>query len=167
MRRRLYVAIVSTFLVSVTFAKSNNDLQEWVQAHLHHGEELICERAVNNDYFFVARKGDQIKSGYRIDVTSTSGTPDTFVISWRFLDELKNHLGLASDPEIIAQGYKRSGGRMFAEEIAYRSVSLGSSGILHVNIWLKKYDTVANSPVVRHLAEDELEQIFQCEVTLQ
>ncbi|MFW5452453.1 hypothetical protein [Thioalkalivibrio sulfidiphilus] len=166
MSNRFYIAVLLILMVNTASGADNHHLHEWAHDHLLHGEHLICARVVNNDYFFAARSGDRIKSGYRIDVTSSSGPPSTFVISWRFQDEHGNHLGLASDPEIVAQGYKILDERMYAEEITYRPVSLVHAKTLHVSIFLKKFDTSATSSNLNKFLEHELDEIAQCDVAL-
>jgi hypothetical protein len=153
-------------LVGVALAARNDSLDEWVQGHLVDGEDLVCEREVNNDYFFVAKREGRIKSGYRIDVTSSSGTPKTFIISWRFQDEKGNYIGLRTEPEVIAKGYVRSGGRMYAEEVAYRDVSLKNVESLNVSIALKKYGAASDAPSANQIRDDELDRVVQCKAPL-
>lgn len=153
-------------LVTVALAAKNDGLDEWVQGHLVDGEDLVCEREVNGDYFFVARHEERIKSGYRIDVTSSSGAPKTFIISWRFQDEKGNHIGLGAEPEVVTNGYVRSGGRVYAEEVAYRNVFLKNAKSLHVDIELKKYGAAPDAPSPNQLRDDELDRVVQCEAPL-
>lgn len=153
-------------LVSVALAAKNDGLGEWVQGHLVDGEYLVCEREVDGDYFFVARREERIKSGYRIDVTSSGGPPKTFIVSWRFQDEKGNHVGLGAEPEVVTNGYVRSGGRMYAEEVAYRGVFLKDAKSLHVNIELKKYGAASDAPSANQLRDDELDRVVQCKVPL-
>lgn len=158
--------IFFVLVVSVALGEKSDGLREWVQGHLVDGDDLVCEREVDGDYFFVARREDRIKSGYRIDVTSSNGEPKTFIVSWRFQDEKRNYIGLGAEPEIVTNGYVRSGERMYAEEVAYRNVFLKDAKILHANIELKKYGAASDAPSANQLRDDELDRVVQCKFPL-
>lgn len=160
------LVVVFMLLVNVALAEKNDGLDEWVQSHLVEGEDLVCKREVNGDYFFAARREERIKSGYRIDVTSSSGAPKTFIISWQFQDEKGNYIGLGIEPEVVANGYVRSRSRMYAEEVAYRNVFLKNAKSLHVNIELKKYGITSDAPSLNQLRDNELDRVVQCEASL-
>lgn len=164
--RYLHSVAVLALFGSVALAGEVGELSEWVQGHLAPGEDVVCQKEVNGDYFFVVRSEGRVKSGYLIDVTSSSGTPKTFVVSWRFQDEKENYVGLGTKPEVVATGYVGSGRRMYAEEVAYRDVFIKQAEELHVNIGLRKYVVASEAPSAGQLGDDELEIVLQCEAPL-
>lgn len=165
MKKSLYT-IVIILLIGVALVAKGDGVQQWAKEFLGEGEDLICQREVKGDYFFIARSENRVKTGYRLDVTSPSGTPKTFLISWRFQDEKGNYIGLKNEPDVVSQGYHRSDKSMYAEEVAYRDVFLENAKYLHVTISLKKYDEGSKSPSVGQVPDDELERVVQCKAPL-
>ena len=165
MKRGLYISTV-VFLVIVSLVVKGDGLNQWVNSHLSAGETLICKHVAESDLFFTAMSNDRIKTGYMLDVTGNTETPKIFIISWRFQNEKGKHIGLKTKPEIVKQGYKRSGDTIYAEEVAYREVFLEKSDQLHVTIALNKFETDSENPSDRNASEEGLEDVVQCEVII-
>ncbi|QKT04883.1 hypothetical protein HUS23_14230 [Ectothiorhodospiraceae bacterium 2226] len=155
--KALFVGLV--VLVSGTVS-GEGTLDLWVQENLAREEGLLCKGEAGGDFFLVARVADGLKSGYRIDVTSESGIPRTFVIGWRFQDEAERPLGRATEPKVISSGYTRSGDRVYAEEFVIRDIPIDSVEKVRVIVSLSKYRKSTEAP--RSGGAPDLEKVLDC-----
>lgn len=156
-----FAVILNIFLISSVFANRSDELNYWVQSNIINGEEIICQRENNNDYFFVARSGERLKTGYRLDVTSSDDTAKNFIISWRFKNEKGDYIGRNTPPEVVTQKSFRDGKYAYAEEISYYYV-YEISKPLDVTVGLRKYAMGTDMPSDKVLPDSELLDVVHC-----
>ena len=145
-------------------AKESDAISGWVAKYVNKEEKLLCQRAVEGDYFFIARIGDKVKVGSRLDVTGVGGTPKAFVIGWQFQNEKDNHLVTNTPPSPVKEEYVKSDGKMYAEHIQYQTLHLSESQKMRVTVDLKK---CANKDDCSMTSKgDKLHTIRICEVPL-
>jgi hypothetical protein len=145
-------------------AKESDAISGWVEQYVNKDEKLLCQRAVEGDYFFIARIGDRVKVGSRLDVTGVGGTPKTFVISWQFQNEKDNHLVTNMPPSPVKEDYVKNDGKMYAEHIQYQTLHLSESQKMRVTVDLKKCANKDDCSMVSK--GDKLHTIRICEVPL-
>lgn len=119
---------------------------EWLKNNIDEDEKILCEREIGGDYFFVAKKGGEIKTGSLIDVDGGGGGPKQFIISWQFVDQNQSYLELKVPPRDIKQSYVKTEGKLYAENVSYRQIPLNGVDDMFVSIKLKKYADQSDMP---------------------
>ena len=147
-------------------AKQSITLDEWVAKHITANERLLCERDVNREYFFIARIGDRVKVGSRVDITGTSRTPKTLISGWLFQNEKDSYLATNTPPTTVKGGYTKDGDRIYAEQIEYQTLYIQGSQKMRVAINIKKCPTENCSREKTASKEEEQYRIEVCEVSL-
>ena len=100
---------------------------EWIGARVGSGDQLLCFLQSGQNWFFIARSKDRVKTGALIDVTNRSGDAVSYVMSWEFRDGGGRHIGEPKPRDVqVSRHFERSG-RIFAEEVVYRYVRWTSS----------------------------------------
>lgn len=122
--------------------KASDTLSQWVMKYLDKDEKLLCQREVNDEYFFLAKEAasDKVKIGARIDVTGAK-MPMTSMVIWHFQNEKDEHLTTNTPPNPVKGGYVKDSGKIYSEGVEYQTLYLKNSGKLHVTIDIKKCPT--------------------------
>ena len=165
MKLVLYFIFTVTFVFFASNSKASS-IEIWTKNHLVSEDSLLCQKSIEGDYFFVAINNYKIKTGYRIDVTNKNSMPKTFIMSFEFTDENNNHVGLPLPPEIVESNYVSINKNIYAEEVAYRELSLSKTNILFIKISLMKYDDFSKAPQIADLIDDQLQNVMECTVSL-
>jgi hypothetical protein len=152
-KRWLIASALVAVVISYVAVAREDAYRDWLNSNLEKNETLLCDRKIDNDYFFVAKNGSQIKTGSLIDVDRQGGIPKGFIISWQFFDQRDNYLELRDLPRDIKDNYVKRDGKLYAENVSYRHLSLKNVGQLVVSVKLKKYDNQSDMP--RSLSEFE------------
>ncbi len=143
-----------------------SEYSDWLKVNLGGDEVLLCDRKIDSDYFFIAKKGTEIKVGSLIDVDRSGDAPKNFIISWEFIDQNNNYLELRVLPRDVKQNYIKHEGKLYAENVSYRSLPLEGVTELFISIELAKYENKSNMP--KSLSELEerggIDKIFICSV---
>lgn len=165
--RVIYLAMFSFLMaISVAFAGGENRLDTWVVSHLEKNENVLCQRNIDNDLFFIARMNDKLKAGYLLDVTSAVDVPRPFFISWGFSDEDGRRLETNIPPNDIKRDYVRLADKIYAENIAYRHLHLDGVKKMFVTVKLEKYaPSLDVSESIARLDGSGAEKITICEVS--
>jgi hypothetical protein len=141
-----YIVATIFLLAGESLANGDSNPSSWVKENTAKSEELLCYRRIGDDQFFIARADGKVKTGYLIDVTNAADIPKTYVFSWRFIDENGKSLETNTPPKGVKQGYINSGGKTFAESVAYRNLHLEAAKRVVVAVELKRYVDKSNSP---------------------
>jgi hypothetical protein len=146
-------------------AAAADTLDDWVVQHIGTGEQLLCERDVGGEYFFLARVGDKVRLGSRLDMTGYNERHE-FIAAWMFYNEKKESLATKVLPIPIREKYVHSGDRIFAENIEYQTLNLRNARTMAVTIKIKKCPTSECNLQVTASKEEKQYTIPLCEVFL-
>jgi len=115
-------------------------LEGWVAANAAPSEPVICQREVDGDYFFVARRADddKLRLGSRVDLTGFRPETLSFGVSWRLSNENDTYITAKIQPTVIKEEYHRADGKAYAENIEYQTINLGRSKALRVQVAVDK-----------------------------
>lgn len=158
--------ILSILMNNVACENANHNLNAWVSDKTNGGEKFLCKLEHNEDYFLVVQSGDKLKVVYRLDVTSLTSKPQSFIISWQFKNEKDEFIGLPVLSEDISRGYVSQGNRVYYEALSYMHVYVSDLQHLKINIGLKKYISSDEVPSATDLNDNDLEDIKLCDVPL-
>lgn len=147
--------------------KESTGLDRWVAQYIDKDEKLLCKHEENGEYFFLARKGEKVKVGSRIDITQTYGEPPKAVIAaWMFRNEKGGHLVTNVVPTTVQEGHVKDNNRMYLEQVEYQTLYLKDSREMHVTIEIKKCPT-ADCDRQQTKSKDETQYTIKlCEVPL-
>lgn len=148
-------------------AKGSIALDKWIKNYIEKTEKLLCKRDVKGEFYFIARIGDKIKVGSRIDVAGAGRVPKTLIAGWLFKNEKDEHLVTNIQPTTIRETYVRDNNRIYAERIEVQTLYLKGSQKLHAAISIKKCagENCRRDKTVS--AEEEVYSVDVCEISLQ
>lgn len=155
--------MLPVLMSNVACVLASSSLDDWVENKTDKDENLLCKLEHNDNYFLASESDGRLKVAYRIDVTSSTNKPKSFILRWEFQNENNEYIGLNVSPEVIDNGYVTQGDKIFAEEVSYRNVFLNDSKRLKINIGLKKYISSDDVPSSRDLNDNDLEKISFCD----
>jgi hypothetical protein len=116
-------------------------IDDWVAQNTDMGEKLLCKREVGGEYFFIARAGDKVRLGSRLDMTGYTQT-HVFFVGWVLRNEKNDSVVAKVRPTPIKDKYVRSGGKVFAEGVEYQSLRLPLPETMSVTVEVKKCPTL-------------------------
>lgn len=160
----LALMIFSSVAAQVACAAGGFD--EWVQSNLSESEELLCTKVTKGgDAYFVARSGDMLKVGSLIDVSSETGKPKPFVLSWRISDTEGRSLEVNTPQKDESRAYVHRSESIYAENITYRKIDFSGTDRVSVQVQMRVYSDRSEVPVdYEDLKKNELERIEICEI---
>jgi hypothetical protein len=167
----LSFVLIAIGLVSACTSSSSsesNTLDMWVEKHITKDETLLCQREVNGEFFFVARMGDRVKLGSRLDVTGTSANKpvNAFIRAWQFQNENNKHLVTNVPPSTVKEELVKSDTKLYAEDIQYQTLHLPGSQKIRVTIHIKKCPT-GECDRQQKISNDEIQYTVElCEASL-
>lgn len=123
------------------------DLDRWVAATVSQEERLLCKRRQNNDYLFLAVRGQRVKVGSRLEVTSTRGRPKAVTSGWLFQNERGEFLVTNTPPTTIKKEYVKSDGKWYLEDIQFQTLKLAGSEKLRAAIEVNKCENGVRCPI--------------------
>lgn len=141
----LKVLLVCSFYIvllkiGTAIAGAPKNLVTWVNSNTETGENVLCQKNIENDYFFVTTKDRKLKTGYFLDVTGKSSRPKSYVISWAFKNNDGEYLEIKKLPMEIKRSYVNLGNKIYSENIAYQYVDISKSEKIWITVDLKKYE---------------------------
>lgn len=159
--------LIFIFLLQVGCSASGHDrvAADWANKYAASSEQLLCAKAHGDNLFFVALNGDRVKTGYRVNVTSSTGAPLSYTIRWRFLNEHGRGIGAPDEPEVELQKYEQVSDSVFAIEVLYRRAYLDDARELSVSAALKVYEP--SEQLTPKGGDLDLPDIFTCHVKLE
>lgn len=164
MKKNILIYLILPVLIgNVACVGANSNLDKWASNKVNEGEKLLCKLEHNKDYFLAIKSEDRLKIAYRIDVTSSTSKPQSFILRWQFQNEKDEHIGLNIFPEVISNNYVSQGDKVYAEELSYFHVYLNESQRLKINIGLKRYESSEAVPSAGELNDNDLENINFCD----
>lgn len=162
----IYVCLLLVSAAGVAGASESDVFSEWMFKHVSKDEQILCQREVGGDYFFVAKSGALIKVGSLLNVTGETSTPKSYVISWMFRNEVGESLERSVPPKVLSRGFVRIYGELYAEQTAHRTLFLENADKLSVSIELKKYEQITDIPENKSLSDMGMEEFHLCDVAL-
>ena len=135
-RSRIVFSLMLYMLLSYSPIRAYT-IDDWVAQNLNKGEELLCKRDMNGEYFFLAKAGDKLKLGSRLDMTEYTQT-HVFIITWVLRDEKDESPVTSVRPVPIKDKYVRSQEGVFAENVEYRTLRLPRPESISATIEVKK-----------------------------
>ncbi len=159
---KLYAALLSMLFVCGMLAGGDSGLDIWISGHLNENEKVLCQSEKGYDYFFVSRSGDKLKTGHRINLSSTDGKPKGLILRWGFKNAKGNYVGLSGEPKIVSQKILQDGELTFIEEVAYYDIFLDALEVVDVAVGIKKYTSGSEVPSMNEFEDSELDEIIIC-----
>lgn len=139
MNRNLTVlcTIVVVSLAGCSQLTGGSTVDRWAKENSAASSKILCSMEVNNEYFFVARSGDDVRLGSRIDMTGYPRT-HSFIIAWQFLDERGRSLSTKRPPTAIKSGYVENESKIYAENVDEQTLQPDDSRSMEVSVKIKK-----------------------------
>jgi hypothetical protein len=131
------IFVMTAFSIGAVQAVLAAGAEDWANQNLVNRERLLCQREASGEYFFLAKAGDRVKVGTRLDMTGYSGT-HVFNVAWTFQNEKDASLVAKIPPEAIKESYAQSGGNAFAENLEYQTLTVGQSKTVRVAVHVRK-----------------------------
>jgi hypothetical protein len=111
-------------------------MDEWTKENTSGGAGVLCSIEANGEYFFVARSGNDVRLGSRIEMT---GYPRMqFSIGWRFENEKGRSLSTKKQPASIKSKYVQDQSKVYAENVDQQTLQLEDSRSMEVSVSVKK-----------------------------
>jgi hypothetical protein len=114
-----------------------NGPEDWVKQNLVNHERVLCQRNVSGEYFFLAKAGDEVKVGSRLDMTGYPAA-HVFTIAWTFQNEQHGSVGAKVPPKTVKQSYTKSDSKVFAENVEYQTLAIGQAKTVRVVVHIGK-----------------------------
>jgi hypothetical protein len=111
--------------------------EDWVKQNLVNHERVLCQRNVSGEYFFVAKAGDKVKVGSRLDMTGYPAA-HVFTIAWAFQNEQDGSVVAKVPPKTVKQSYTKNDGKVFAENVEYQTLAIGEAKTVRVVVHISK-----------------------------
>ena len=115
-------------------------LDEWVAKNIVAEDAVLCQLAINDEYFFIARSGNKVKVGSRLDLSNYRGRIHSFSVSWIMRNEHGTYLSTKVPPVRIKDDYSQQSSHLFAESIQYQSLNFSNSREMSVQVKVTKCD---------------------------
>lgn len=111
--------------------------EDWVKQNLVNQERVLCHRNVSEEHFFVAKAGDKVKVGSRLDMTGYPAA-HVFTIAWTFQNEQDGSVVAKVPPKTVKQSYIKSDSKVFAENVEYQTLAIGQAKTVRVVAHISK-----------------------------
>lgn len=153
--KSIAIALTSALVSGCTVAQGTSGnqpekLRQWIASQVDEDEIVLCERQLEDDFFFVAQKhgANRLKLGARMEVTSKNDEPNAFTIGWVLQDEKRDYLVANVLPTKIKDQYLRTNEKWYAEHVQYQTLRPSSSKKqVHVTIDLNKCERTSDCPI--------------------
>ena len=117
--RMTRLILVMTTLCSLSWNSRSlaANLDKWVADNVG-PDRIVCQQAVDGEFFFVAINGARVRLGTRLDVTRYS-RPYTLQLEWHVRGAAGESLVAKVAPQMILKTYTQENGQTFAENVEY------------------------------------------------
>lgn len=115
--------------------------KDWAAANADPAEPVICQREVNGEYFFVARRpdDDKLKLGSRVDISAYPRGTFSLIVVWHLRDENGRSITPKIPPAPLGDELSRVGDKTYAESFQRQTVNVGSPPKrLRVDVFVEK-----------------------------
>lgn len=115
-------------------------LERWVAANTDPAEPVLCQREVNGEYFFVARRpdDDKLKLGSRVDISGYPLWTFSLIVAWILQDENGRSITPKIPPTPLGDELLRVGQKTYAESLQRQTVNVGRPKPLRVELFIEK-----------------------------
>jgi hypothetical protein len=159
------ISIALASLMGCSGLGAAGTVEEWAKKNAPAGTAISCATEENGEYFFLARSGDDVRLGSRLDVTGHAA-PRTSIIGWRFYDESGRSLSVKTPPRRIRSEYVPEKSKLYAETVELQKVRVDNSVSMTVSIDVKKCPS-ANCSRESTLEGDVSYVVKLCTISLQ
>lgn len=157
--------IITLLLLALIVGCEPTDIKKsWYEDHIKRTETVRCHEIIDGDEFIVAYDfSEKVKVGYRLDVTSESSYPLVYLISWRFMNDKGEHIGVNKGPDSIYKKSKIDDKRIYSEEILYEYIHKPDNKKISIYINLVKKNNFNEIQEYRN-SDEEIKLLKICEL---
>ncbi len=129
--------------------ESTIDFLPWFERNLEIGDNVICSDKINDDYFFLAKGPNGLKTGamiYTGQGNLDGNYIESFIVSWSFYNSKGSSLAQRTVPKVLKSGTLKENGKLFSENISIRYLYQEHTSPISVYIEVEKYSKGTSIP---------------------